>query len=40
LDKIGLFADSGATSLYFQVLDMSDREQLQLVAEHLVPKLR
>ena len=40
LNKIGLFADSGASRLYFQVLDMSDREQLQLLADSVLPKLQ
>jgi len=39
LDKIGRFARSGATRMYFQVLDTSDREHLHLLAERVLPQL-
>ncbi len=39
LDKIGLFASCGTTRIYFQFLDISDREHLQLVAERIIPRL-
>jgi alkanesulfonate monooxygenase SsuD/methylene tetrahydromethanopterin reductase-like flavin-dependent oxidoreductase (luciferase family) len=36
-EKIGAFADIGATRLYLQCLDLSDPEQLHLVAERIMP---
>jgi F420-dependent oxidoreductase-like protein len=37
LEKIGAFASIGATRLYLQCLDLSDTEQLHLVAERIMP---
>lgn len=39
IDKIERFAEIGATRLYLQVLDLSDLDQLALVAERVVPAL-
>jgi F420-dependent oxidoreductase-like protein len=40
LDKIGRFAEeTGATRFYLQVLDLSDLEHLDLVAEQIAPHL-
>ena len=39
VDKIGRFAELGATRLYLQVLDLADLDHLRLVAEQVVPKL-
>ena len=35
--KIQRFADAGATRLYLQVLDLTDLEHLELVAEQVAP---
>jgi len=32
-DKIGQFADAGAATMYLQVLDLSDLDHLELLAE-------
>lgn len=37
LEKLGRFADSGAERFYLQVLDLSDLDQLRLVAEAVLP---
>lgn len=39
VDKIGAFAAAGATRVYLQLLDLSDLEQLALVAEEVVPQM-
>ena len=37
VDKIGRFAELGATRLYLQVLDLTDLDHLRLVAEQVAP---
>ena len=39
IDKIGTFADAGASRFYLQLLDLSDLDHLQLVAERVAPAL-
>lgn len=39
LDKIGRFADVGASRLYLQVLDLHDIEHLELLAAQVLPRL-
>ena len=36
LEKIGSYTDVGATRMYLQLLDLSDLEHLQLVAEEVM----
>ena len=37
LERIGQFAETGATRLYLQVLDLSDLDHLELAAAELLP---
>lgn len=37
VDKLGRFAEAGMTRIYLQVLDMSDLDHLDLVAEQVLP---
>jgi F420-dependent oxidoreductase-like protein len=39
VDKIGRYADAGATRIYVQVLDMSDLEHVEFIAETVIPQL-
>ena len=39
VDKIGRFAELGATRLYLQMLDLTDLDHLRLVAEQVAPKV-
>jgi F420-dependent oxidoreductase-like protein len=39
VDRIGEYADLGATRLYLQVLDLSDLDHLELVATEVAPQL-
>lgn len=39
VDKIGRYAEAGASRLYLQVLDLSDLEHLELVAAEVMPAL-
>lgn len=39
VEKIGTFADAGATRLYLQVMDLHDLEHLELVASEVLPQL-
>ena len=39
VDRIGRFAEVGATRLYLQVLDLSDLDHLELVAAQVAPQL-
>jgi F420-dependent oxidoreductase-like protein len=39
VDKIGAFAEAGATRIYLQTLDLSDLEHLDLIASEVVPQL-
>jgi alkanesulfonate monooxygenase SsuD/methylene tetrahydromethanopterin reductase-like flavin-dependent oxidoreductase (luciferase family) len=36
LDKIGAYADAGAERFYLQLLDLSDLDQVRLVAEQVM----
>ncbi len=38
-DKIGRFAEAGAERMYLQVLDLSDLDHLELVADKVMPQL-
>ena len=39
VDKIGKFAGVGAQRLYLQVLDLSDLDHLELVANEIAPQV-
>jgi F420-dependent oxidoreductase-like protein len=39
VDKIGTFADAGATRMYLQTLDLDDLDHLELVASEVMPQL-
>jgi F420-dependent oxidoreductase-like protein len=39
VDKIGAFAEAGASRIYLQTLDLSDLDHLDLVAAEVVPQL-
>lgn len=39
VDKIGTYAAIGATRIYLQVLDMSDLEHVEFIAETVIPQL-
>jgi alkanesulfonate monooxygenase len=40
IDRIGEYRDHGATTVYFQVLDLHDLDHLRLLAEEVVPSFR
>ena len=39
VDKIGQFAEAGASRIYFQILDLHDLDHLDLIAAEVVPQL-
>jgi len=39
VDKIGTFAEAGASRLYLQTLDLHDLDHLELVAAEVLPKV-
>jgi F420-dependent oxidoreductase-like protein len=39
VDKLGTFAEAGATRAYLQVLDLSDLDHLDLIADRIAPKV-
>ena len=39
VDKIGRFAEAGATRLYLQVMDLSDLDHLETIASRVAPQL-
>jgi F420-dependent oxidoreductase-like protein len=39
VDKIGAFASAGASTVYLQVLDLSDLEHLELIAAEVAPQV-
>jgi alkanesulfonate monooxygenase len=39
VDKIGRYAEAGSERIYLQVLDLSDLDHLELVAEKVMPQL-
>jgi alkanesulfonate monooxygenase SsuD/methylene tetrahydromethanopterin reductase-like flavin-dependent oxidoreductase (luciferase family) len=40
VDKLGRFADAGATRAYLQVLDLHDLDHLELIAAEVMPQVR
>jgi F420-dependent oxidoreductase-like protein len=40
VDRIGAFADLGATRIYLQVLDLHDLDHLELIASEVMPQVR
>jgi hypothetical protein len=40
VDTLGRYAEAGAQRVYLQVLDLSDLDHLDLVAEDVAPQLR
>lgn len=40
VDRIGAYADAGATRVYFQLHDFGDLDQLDLIAREVVPQFR
>ncbi len=40
VDKLGRFADAGATRAYLQVLDLRDLDHLELIAAEVMPQVR
>jgi F420-dependent oxidoreductase-like protein len=40
VDRIGAYADAGASRVYLQVLDMHDAEHLELIASEVLPQVR
>ena len=40
VDRVGEYRDHGATTVYFQVLDLHDLDHLRLLAEEVVPAFR
>jgi F420-dependent oxidoreductase-like protein len=40
IDKLGRFADAGATRAYLQVLDLHDLDHLELIAAAVMPQVR
>ena len=39
IDKIGRYAEAGASLMYLQLLDLSDLDQLELIAAEVMPQL-
>jgi alkanesulfonate monooxygenase SsuD/methylene tetrahydromethanopterin reductase-like flavin-dependent oxidoreductase (luciferase family) len=39
VDKIGAFADAGATTVYLQILDLADLDHLELLASEVLPRV-
>ena len=39
VDKLGAFADAGATTAYLQVLDLADLDQLELLGSEVLPQV-
>jgi hypothetical protein len=40
VDKLGQFADAGASRAYLQVLDLHDLGHLELIAAEVMPQVR
>ena len=40
VDKLGQFADAGASRAYLQVLDLHDLDHLELIAAEVMPQVR
>jgi alkanesulfonate monooxygenase SsuD/methylene tetrahydromethanopterin reductase-like flavin-dependent oxidoreductase (luciferase family) len=39
VDKIGRYAETGSSRIYLQLLDLSDLDHLQLIADQVAPQL-
>jgi alkanesulfonate monooxygenase SsuD/methylene tetrahydromethanopterin reductase-like flavin-dependent oxidoreductase (luciferase family) len=39
VDKLGGFAEAGATTAYLQILDLADLDQLDLLASQVLPQV-
>jgi alkanesulfonate monooxygenase SsuD/methylene tetrahydromethanopterin reductase-like flavin-dependent oxidoreductase (luciferase family) len=39
VDKIGQYAENGASAVYLQVLDLADLDQLELIAAEVLPQV-
>jgi hypothetical protein len=39
VDKIGAFAEAGATTVYLQILDLADLDHLELLASEVLPNV-
>ena len=39
VDKLGQFAEIGTTRVYLQILDLSDLEHLELIADQILPQV-
>jgi hypothetical protein len=39
VDKIGAFAQAGATTFYLQILDLADLDHLELLASQVLPQV-
>jgi F420-dependent oxidoreductase-like protein len=40
IDRIGRFGDAGASRIYLQMLDIHDADQLELVAQQILPRVQ
>jgi hypothetical protein len=40
VDRLGGFAELGATRFYLQVLDLHDLDHLELIASEVMPQVR
>ena len=40
MDRIGTFAELGATRIYLQVMDLHDLDHLELIASEVMPQVR
>jgi alkanesulfonate monooxygenase SsuD/methylene tetrahydromethanopterin reductase-like flavin-dependent oxidoreductase (luciferase family) len=40
VEKIGQFAEAGASRVYLQVLDLDDLDHLELIASQVMPQVR
>ena len=39
VDRIGQYAEAGSSRFYFQILDLHDLDQLELIADQIAPQL-
>ena len=39
VDKIGAYAEAGATTVYLQILDLADLDHLDLLASQVLPQV-
>jgi hypothetical protein len=40
IDRVGAYRDHGASTVYFQVLDLHDLDHLRLLADEVLPAFR